>query len=65
MIHSSLDSLDNLVRAKRQFYLGLIKADELPIFGYINATGLKILLVFVVRREFDKKADIAIKDFLI
>lgn len=36
----------------------------MPVFCYINATGLKLLVVFPGRREFDKKGEMAIKDFL-
>lgn len=56
MIHASLDTIDYTLPKRREFYLGQLKTDELPIFCYVNATGLKLLLVFVIKRDFDKKS---------
>jgi hypothetical protein len=37
LIHSALDSIDMMVKSKRDYYLGQVKNDDLTIYAYVNA----------------------------
>lgn len=50
---------------RKDFYLGQLRTEEVPIFCYVNPVGQKLILYFSFKREFDKKADMAIREFLI
>jgi len=63
VIHAALDTVDYTAPKRREFYLGLLKNDDLPIFCYINPTGLRLLLAFTVKVEGGKDIDKAINGF--
>lgn len=49
VIHSALDTIDYTAPKRREFYLGLLKSDDIPIFAFINPTGLRLVLAFTVK----------------
>ena len=36
LIHSSLDTIDMMVRSKKDYYLGQIKSDDTVLYAYVN-----------------------------
>jgi hypothetical protein len=61
-----LDTIDYISPKKREYYLGATKSDDiLTTYCYINGTGLRFLLVFFGKREFDKKVDQLINSFFV
>ena len=37
IIHSALDNIEIVAKSKKDFYLGLQKIDDMPIFAYVNS----------------------------
>jgi hypothetical protein len=40
LVHSSLDSIDLLLKNKKDFFLGQVKTDDITLFAYINAVRI-------------------------
>jgi hypothetical protein len=40
LIHSALDNIDLLAKSKKDYFLGFIKVDEMPIFAYLNCLSI-------------------------
>lgn len=55
IVHSALDSLTYTLKQKRDFYIGQLKSEDSPIFCFVNGMGLKMILIWPHRREFDRK----------
>ena len=37
VVHSALDSIDNALKVRKEFYLGQIKTDDILLYAYVNA----------------------------
>lgn len=37
LVHAALDNIDLTLRAKRDYFLGQIRSDDLTLYSYVNA----------------------------
>ena len=37
LIHAALDSIDMIVKNKKEFFLGQVKSDDIVLYAYVNA----------------------------
>ena len=68
MVHSALDSIDNALKTKKDYYLGQIKTDDILLYAYVNAVRkqcsipeVRMILVLGSKKEIDKSQEKAIK----
>lgn len=45
LVHASLDSVDFLMKSKKDYFLGLIKVDDQLVYAYINSVSKALLIL--------------------
>lgn len=39
LVHAALDSVDQMMLARKDYYLGQVKTDDLAIYAYVNSVS--------------------------